>query len=109
MSTYHSVGEVPEDVDVAFEMGGRDVRLSIVGGEAFSETIHLSPTEAHDLAAALVSAANQCQKRRAFPTSRGRTVFDSNVRPDGTNASGTSATLPTTTFIDQPPKETPNA
>ena len=38
---------------------------------------------------------------------RGR--HNSPVRPDGTNASGTSATWPTTTFTNQPPKETPNA
>ena len=60
MSTYHSVGNTRDDIDVAFDMGGRDVRLSLT----YEFETHLEPEEAAQLAKALDSAASQCWIRR---------------------------------------------
>jgi hypothetical protein len=64
MSRYHSTGDLPDALDVAYDMGGIDIRVFVDDpAEDYGET-YLQPDEARRFAQALLTAADECERRR---------------------------------------------
>jgi hypothetical protein len=70
MSRYISLGNLPDELDVAIDMDGLDIRISVedvehMGGPPRGNETLVQPDVAVAMAYALLAAARECGRRRA--------------------------------------------